>query len=321
VTTSEGNLRTAAEDDDPDESVAPLIRRAPRISQADVFRTADELLVEGHRPTIDRVRMRLGRGSPNTINDHLDAWWTKLGSRLRDLPGREFPQLPERVAEALQRLWNEALESAHDALRGAISEREHAVVQGEQALEARARRLDEREQAADARADVIEESISLAREHLSAASRRAERLETTLQERDSECMRMRAHIETLSATLSELRGKLDAMADVHQAERTRLEERYAAAEARWLTEVDRARQGAKELERQIKEVRTQVKTVRTEREHMRIELIEARAALKTATAVRAQLEERLRVAAPSARSRRSARPTRAPPKRVQPLPP
>jgi hypothetical protein len=151
VTTSEGNLKTAAEDDDPDESVAPLIRRASRISQADVFRTADELLVEGHRPTIDRVRMRLGRGSPNTINDHLDAWWTKLGSRLRDLPGREFPQLPERVAEALERLWNEALESAHDALQGAVSEREHALVQGEQALEARARRLDEREQAVDAR--------------------------------------------------------------------------------------------------------------------------------------------------------------------------
>src|SRR5271163_134766 len=77
-------------------------RRAPRISQADVFRAADELLVQGDRPTIDRVRMRLGRGSPNTINDHLDAWWAKLGSRLRDLPGHEFPQLPERVAQALQ---------------------------------------------------------------------------------------------------------------------------------------------------------------------------------------------------------------------------
>lgn len=47
----------------------PMTQRAPRISQADVFRAADELLVEGHRPTIDRVRMRLRRGSPNTIHD------------------------------------------------------------------------------------------------------------------------------------------------------------------------------------------------------------------------------------------------------------
>ncbi len=72
-------------------------RRAPRISRVDVFQAADALLVEGHRPTIDRVQMKLGRGSPNTINDHLDVWWTKLGSRLRDLPGQEFPHLPERV--------------------------------------------------------------------------------------------------------------------------------------------------------------------------------------------------------------------------------
>ena len=63
--------------------MTPFARRAPRIAQTDVFRAADELLLEGHRPTIDRVRMRLGRGSPNTINDHLDAWWAKLGSRLR----------------------------------------------------------------------------------------------------------------------------------------------------------------------------------------------------------------------------------------------
>ena len=34
------------------------------------------------RPTIDRVRMRLGSGFPNTISDHLDVWWTKLGARV-----------------------------------------------------------------------------------------------------------------------------------------------------------------------------------------------------------------------------------------------
>jgi hypothetical protein len=79
------------EDNETEEIGLPLPQRAPRISQADVFRAADELLIEGHRPTIDRVRMRLGRGSPNTINDHMDLWWTKLGSRLRDLPGGMFP--------------------------------------------------------------------------------------------------------------------------------------------------------------------------------------------------------------------------------------
>src|ERR1700722_15884075 len=120
------NERSAAKAEDSNDVVTSFGRRAPRISQADVFQAADELLVQGDRPTIDRVRMRLGRGSPNTINDHLDVWWTKLGARLRDLPGQEFPQLPERVAQNLQRLWNEALESAHEVLQGTLLEREQA---------------------------------------------------------------------------------------------------------------------------------------------------------------------------------------------------
>jgi hypothetical protein len=41
----------------------------------------------------------------------LDHWWAKLGVRLRDLPGQEFPQLPERVACSMQQLWNEALQA------------------------------------------------------------------------------------------------------------------------------------------------------------------------------------------------------------------
>ena len=111
MTTPEKDLETG-QDVETEGTVTPFVRRAPRISQADVFRAADELLLEGNSPTIDRVRMRLGRGSPNTINDHLDAWWAKLGSRLRDAPGQQFPQLPERVGQALQHLWNEALDGA-----------------------------------------------------------------------------------------------------------------------------------------------------------------------------------------------------------------
>jgi hypothetical protein len=47
--------------------VATKVRRALRISRADVYRTAGELLVHVDRPTIDRVRMRLGRGSTGSV--------------------------------------------------------------------------------------------------------------------------------------------------------------------------------------------------------------------------------------------------------------
>ena len=55
--------------------------RSPRLSRADVFQAADAVLLAGGRVTIDRVRNHLGRGSPNTIQEHLDVWWTHLGSR------------------------------------------------------------------------------------------------------------------------------------------------------------------------------------------------------------------------------------------------
>jgi hypothetical protein len=276
----------------------PLTQRAPRISQADVFRAADELLIEGHRPTIDRVRMRLGRGSPNTINDHMDTWWTKLGSRLRDLPGGAFPQVPERVGQALQLLWNEALEGAHETLQSALLEREQAITQQEQALETRTRQLADREQVTAMRAAAIEESLTRVREQLSAANQRAESLETALRARDAEGVRLCDRVAVLEESSTDLREKLDAVTAAHQVERTKLEERYSAAEARWLTEVDRTRQlakeAAKEHERQNKELRERVGSLQKNRDQLHQELIEARSDLKTATAMREQIEERLR---------------------------
>lgn len=295
------------------EVAAPLFQRSPRISQAEIFRAADELLVEGRRPSIDRVRMHLGRGSPNTIHHHMEIWWTKLGARLRDLPEKAFPQVPERVGHALQLLWNEALEGAHEALRNSILEREQALTQQEEGLETRVRALVEREQAAATRAAAIEESLALAREQLSAANQRAETLETALRTRDTECARLRDTITALETCAADVRGKLDAATTAHQAERTKLEDRYSAAEGRWLTEVDRTRQMAKETmkehERQLKELRERVASVQRDRDQIQYGLIEARADLKAATAMREHLEERLRVITlPPVRTSRAAEP-------------
>jgi hypothetical protein len=279
-------------------AVAPFVRRAPRISQADVFRAADELLLEGHRPTIDRVRMRLGRGSPNTINDHLDDWWAKLGARLRDVPGHEFPQLPERIAHTLQQLWNEALDGARDTLQAALREREQALAQRDQALDERARQLLEREQTSAAHTSALEESLALAREQLAAANQRAQALERNVQERDAEGARLRARIESLEADSASGRAKLDATNSAHHGERVQLQERYAAAESHWLLEVDRARQHAKDAvkqhEQQTKELHRRIEGLMSERDQLRQDLLGARAELKTAAAVREQLEERLR---------------------------
>jgi hypothetical protein len=281
------------------EHATAFVRRAPRISQADVFRAADELLVEGNRPTIDRVRMRLGRGSPNTINDHLDAWWAKLGSRLRDIPGHEFPQLPERIAKVLQHLWNEALEGARETLQQTMREHEAAMAQREQALETRAAELAEREHAAAIRSAALEESLTLVREQLAAAGRGAERLEGTLNEREAECGRLRARVESLETLATGLRSQLDASTEAFQRERTQRQEHYAATERHWVSEVDRARlaarDSAREHERATRELLEQRGALEAERNQLRHKLVEAHAELRGADAARRQLEVRLRL--------------------------
>jgi chromosome segregation ATPase len=61
-----------------------------------------------------------------------------------------------------------------------------------------------------------------------------------------------------------------------------------------MTEVDRSRQSAKERERQIKELQGLAAQLHTERNRLKQELTEVRSDLKTAAAVRQQLEARLR---------------------------
>lgn len=97
------------------------LRRAPRIREDEVRQTADALLLEGGRPTVERVRARLGRGSPNTIAMHLDRWWLHLGARLRDLPGQELPGVPEPVSKALVSLWSSAIDEARSLLRESLA--------------------------------------------------------------------------------------------------------------------------------------------------------------------------------------------------------
>jgi hypothetical protein len=81
-----------------------------------------------------------------------------------------------------------------------LLEREQAIAQREQALDIQTRQLSEREQAGAASAAALEESLALAREQLVAAYRRAERLEATLQERDTECGQLRIRMGLLEAS-------------------------------------------------------------------------------------------------------------------------
>ncbi|MDB6084529.1 MAG: hypothetical protein JWN43_2410 [Gammaproteobacteria bacterium] len=114
------------------------------VTANDVEHAADTLLRAGERPTIEKVRAKLGTGSPNTINPLLDAWWKKLSSRL-DAGPAAFHRLPESVAHVAEALWMQALEAGRHRATQELHSTERALVVDKQHLEVRSHVLSLRE--------------------------------------------------------------------------------------------------------------------------------------------------------------------------------
>jgi hypothetical protein len=115
-----------------------------------VNHAADSLLRAGERPTIDKVRAKIGKGSPNTINPMLDAWWKTLSARL-DAGPAALHRLPETVAHVAEALWMQALEEGRRRAHLELKTSEHVCNQLQQNLEVRSHVLTLREGELDSR--------------------------------------------------------------------------------------------------------------------------------------------------------------------------
>lgn len=107
------------------------------VQESDVWAAADVLIAQGLRPTIERVRQQIGRGSPNTVSPMLETWFATPGRRL-GVAGEQDPSVLQSVPDPVQRLaeelWNTALEEAKAAASKALDLREQALKAEEQAL-------------------------------------------------------------------------------------------------------------------------------------------------------------------------------------------
>jgi len=152
--------------EEPSAKATVIGTKPARVTREHVFAAAWELTKNGNRPTIDRIRMLLGngtpRGSPNTVNAHLTEWWRHLAIRLQDSPGAAIPVLPARISAALESLWAEALASAQDTCRDQWLAREQLVKDREVELDKSSRQLEEKSQAL---AEVMALSKKITRDH------------------------------------------------------------------------------------------------------------------------------------------------------------
>lgn len=262
------------------------------ITEKEVHSAADALVCAGERPTVERIRAHLGTGSPNTVIRWLDTWWAGLGTRLR---GRDIqidlPQAPGPVAELAGQFWAYALEHAR-----ALAE--DALAQEQVALQTDRVKLDEAREELHREAARTQEQVTAALQARDLAVARSEELERLVR-------RLEEHLEESKALLAAADGRAKAAEERHRVleqrhqdlqERSETERRNAAShvratEDRASVEVDRARQEARDLKRQLATV---LKEHGAEKAQLHSHIDEARQkandALQEAAAQRARAE-------------------------------
>src|ERR1035438_2574365 len=121
------------------ESADPRPRLAPPtrgVRQADVSHAADALLRAGSRPPVEKIRLLLGSGSPNTIGPLLDIWWKHLSARLDSGPAA-LHRLPETVAHVAEALWMQALDEGRRRAQLELKSARTSAADQQQNLEVR----------------------------------------------------------------------------------------------------------------------------------------------------------------------------------------
>ena len=213
------------------------------ITENDVWTACDALLVSGSRPTIERVRHHLGRGSPNTVGPHLDTWFKGLGARIQDPANFATPNgVPDPVHAAASQLWEAAqAEAGRDV--------EQRVAEGVAHAEARAQASEIRAQQADAALQASALTAQHAQEEL---TRVADALEQARRNHAAEAARVdeaRTAMAAAHLRIQQLEAELASQrAEAAQQVAAALE-RADAADRRVAMELERERSARAKAER------------------------------------------------------------------------
>jgi chromosome segregation ATPase len=244
------------------------------ITATDVWQAADELLLDGQRPTIERVRQKIGRGSPNTVSPHLDDWFAQLGQRLDSgsgqgggtqqpalLPMAPGLEAPEPWVQTAHQLWSQALSLSLSQVRQQL---EQEMSSRHEALKAQVEALREREAALDkaqadlaARIDGFERALALGEQ---------QRVDL-IRQRDQSAAQLAVQtdqIATLQVERDQAQRALQAQQRDAVQERQRLEQRSIDQERYWQLEVERSREHTRSLSQELDTSRQELSRLRSE---------------------------------------------------------
>lgn len=219
------------------------------VPESEVFAAADAVLARGERPTVERVRIELGRGSPARVGQLLEQWWEQLAQRLKGYA--LLPELPGEVAQGFAEVWRLALAHAEVIARAALTEEQNALFAAQTTLTQERKLWD----------------IALAEAQAQAAESTAQRTraEAQLQERQA----LIGQLEAQRIDLLQQRDRLQAQLEQHRtdldtlrAEREATQVQVRVVEDRAHQQIDRARQELKQLQQRLeREQREHVKRI------------------------------------------------------------
>lgn len=229
------------------------------IQQEDVWKAADELLLEGQRPTIERIRLRIGRGSPNTISPMLENWFAILGKRIN---GTSFNQkntitAPEPVEQAIRHVWALALEQATIIAKNSVKNQQEENERAKQIL-------DDEKKAFGHSKQLHEAALKEQKKLLATMAAQLQDTKNILAQRNREYESLNNEAGRLKIQIADLlvenKAQQEAAEQVlenanqqHIKEREGLETRFRSLELRSVSEIDRARQETKLVQQKLEQ--------------------------------------------------------------------
>lgn len=226
------------------------------ITEEDVWTACDALLLAGARPTIERVRQQIGRGSPNTVSPYLDTWFNGLGGRIKDPAAFAAPpELPHPIQQAAKHFWEVALAETRrdfdrrlqDGLAEAVA---NVEAEKEKTLHATAAAFDAVKKATRMQVELDEQRQALdqVQQHLAAERARVDEVRAALAVSNDH---LRRQSERVAAEQAELHRQLSASI-----------ERADAADRRVALELERERTARTKAERHAESALRTVEVLR-----------------------------------------------------------
>ena len=218
------------------------------VQQEDVWSAADALIADGLRPTIERVRQKIGRGSPNTVSPMLESWFATLSSRL-GMSGvkPQTSNTPVELQQIAENLWSAALKISRQEALDEISQSQHALSEAKQALQLREDELLQKERVLAAQYSALEAARCAAVEKSDDLMSRLTQMQVTSSKRDMEVEILHKKLNALDAERESERQLSSEAAKQHQIERQKYQERSDAMQRKFLEEIDNARQEVKRM--------------------------------------------------------------------------